>query len=107
MNSNYILDPCFAYKRSLTNSAILMIEFLIQGVAGASICYLGYITGLFIVGVLGILIMWMFGGFWMAGVVLLGGGLRSFCPPPLSSTLSLFLSHSLSSVSVCFFSLFS
>nr|CAD1819610.1 unnamed protein product [Ananas comosus var. bracteatus] len=66
-----VLWSCFLCWTSLS---CLIYALFSLGVAGASICYLGYITGLFIVGVLGILIMWMFGGFWMAGVVLLGGG---------------------------------
>jgi DnaJ family protein C protein 14 len=36
---------------------------------------MGYTPGLFIVGLFGILIMWMYGYFWITGMFLVAGGL--------------------------------
>jgi hypothetical protein len=48
---------------------------IFQGAAGAVVHYMGYTPGLFIVGLFGILIMWMYGYFWITGMLLVAGGL--------------------------------
>lgn len=52
-----------------------LIPCFFQGAAGAVIHYMGYTPGLFIVGLFGILIMWMYGYFWITGMLLIAGGL--------------------------------
>jgi DnaJ family protein C protein 14 len=48
---------------------------LFQGAVGAVIHYMGYTPGLLIVGLFGIMIMWMYGYFWITGMLLVAGGL--------------------------------
>jgi len=53
---------------------------LFQGAAGAAIHFLGSTPGLFIVGSFGILIMWIYGNFWITGMLFIVGGMqRSGC----------------------------
>ncbi|KAJ0101938.1 hypothetical protein Patl1_05083 [Pistacia atlantica] len=47
---------------------------MIQGAAGAAVQYLGYTPGLFIVGLSGILVLWMYANFWIAGTLFIVGG---------------------------------
>lgn len=47
---------------------------MFQGAAGAAVQYLGYTPGLFIVGLFGILILWMYANFWITGTLFIVGG---------------------------------
>lgn len=66
-----IMWSCFL---SLTSISCLVYVLLGLGVAGAAVRYLGYTPGLFIVGLFGILILWMCGNFWITGSMLIVGG---------------------------------
>ncbi|MQM12246.1 hypothetical protein Taro_045161 [Colocasia esculenta] len=66
-----ILWSCFL---SLTTMSCLIYVLLILGAAGATIHYLGYTPGLFIVGFFGILTIWIYGNFWMMGMLFVVGG---------------------------------
>ncbi|XP_062203712.1 uncharacterized protein LOC133905919 isoform X2 [Phragmites australis] len=58
----------------MTSPACVLYALLSLGAAGAVIHYMGYTPGLFIVGMFGILIMWMYGYFWITGMLLVAGG---------------------------------
>ncbi|XP_020085949.1 uncharacterized protein LOC109708563 isoform X1 [Ananas comosus] len=58
----------------LTSMNCLVYALLSVIAAGVTIRYLGYTPGLFIVGLFAILIMWIYGNFWMTGTLLIGGG---------------------------------
>ncbi|BAF30277.1 uncharacterized protein [Oryza sativa Japonica Group] len=58
----------------ITSPACALYALLGMGAAGAVIHYMGYTPGLFIVGLFGILIMWMYGYFWITGMLLIAGG---------------------------------
>ncbi|CAN6335033.1 unnamed protein product [Urochloa humidicola] len=58
----------------MTSPAWALCALLSLGAAGAVVHYLGYTPGLFIVGLFGILIMWMYGYFWITGMLLVAGG---------------------------------
>ncbi|XP_038998610.1 uncharacterized protein LOC120123873 [Hibiscus syriacus] len=45
-----------------------------MGAAGAAVQYLGHAPGLFIVGLFGILVLWMYANFWITGTLLIVGG---------------------------------
>ncbi|GJM95156.1 hypothetical protein PR202_ga11864 [Eleusine coracana subsp. coracana] len=66
-----ILWSCFV---CMTSPACALYALLSLGAAGAVIHYMGYTPGLFIVGLFGILIMWMYGYFWITGMLLVAGG---------------------------------
>ncbi|XP_006664189.1 uncharacterized protein LOC102721410 [Oryza brachyantha] len=66
-----ILWSCFV---CMTSPACALYALLSLGAAGAVIHYMGYTPGLFIVGLFGILIMWMYGYFWITGMLLISGG---------------------------------
>ncbi|OVA10403.1 DnaJ domain [Macleaya cordata] len=66
-----IMWSCFL---SLTSISCLVYVLISLGAAGAAVCYLGYTPGLFIVGLFGILILWMYGNFWIAGTLFIVGG---------------------------------
>ncbi|KAL0911075.1 hypothetical protein M5K25_019186 [Dendrobium thyrsiflorum] len=59
---------------SLASTVCLVYVLLSLGAAGASIYFLGYTPGLFMVGLFGILIMWKYSNFWTAGVLIIVGG---------------------------------
>ncbi|KAJ6815503.1 uncharacterized protein M6B38_133385 [Iris pallida] len=59
---------------SLTSTSCLIYVLLSLGAAGAAIRFLGSTPGLFIVGLFGILVMWTYGNFWIAGLLLIAGG---------------------------------
>lgn len=50
-------------------------NWMLQGVAGVAVQYLGYTPGLFIVGLFAILILWMYANFWITGTLLVVGGM--------------------------------
>ncbi|KAL5731619.1 hypothetical protein ACHQM5_004329 [Ranunculus cassubicifolius] len=66
-----ILWSCFL---SLTSITCLAYVVLSLGVAGAAVQYLGYTPGLFIVGLCGILTLWLCGNFWITGSMFIVGG---------------------------------
>ncbi|XP_072952175.1 uncharacterized protein [Typha angustifolia] len=66
-----IMWSCFL---CLTSTTYLVYALLSLGAAGASIHYLGYTPGVLIVGLFGILMMWIFGNFWITGMLLTAGG---------------------------------
>ncbi|MQM20934.1 hypothetical protein Taro_053964 [Colocasia esculenta] len=66
----FILWSCFL---SLTSVTCLVYVLLILGTAGATIHYLGYTPGIFIVGLFGILTMWIYGNFWITGMLFMVG----------------------------------
>ncbi|XP_058099680.1 uncharacterized protein LOC131244027 [Magnolia sinica] len=66
-----VVWSCFL---SFTSTTCLVYVLLILGAAGAAIRYLGYTSGLFIVGLFGILTMWMYGNFWFTGLLFIVGG---------------------------------
>ncbi|KAJ6797618.1 uncharacterized protein M6B38_312190 [Iris pallida] len=59
---------------SLASTSCLVYVLLSLGAAGAAIHFLGSTPGLFIVGSFGILVMWIYGNFWIAGLLLIAGG---------------------------------
>ncbi|KAK1309020.1 hypothetical protein QJS10_CPA09g00730 [Acorus calamus] len=59
---------------SLTSTSCLVYVLLVLGAAGAAIRYLGYTSGLFIVGLFAILTLWMYGNFWIMGTLFVVGG---------------------------------
>ncbi|KAI3890634.1 hypothetical protein MKW92_014160 [Papaver armeniacum] len=65
-----IMWSCFL---SLTSISCLAYVLLTLGAAGAGVRYLGYSPGLFIVGLFGILILWMYGNFWITGILFIVG----------------------------------
>ncbi|KAF8410679.1 hypothetical protein HHK36_003212 [Tetracentron sinense] len=66
-----IMWSCFL---SLTSMSCLVYLLLNLGAAGAVVQYLGYTPGLFIVGLFGILILWMYGNLWITGTLFIVGG---------------------------------
>ncbi|KAL4200708.1 hypothetical protein AMTRI_Chr02g254910 [Amborella trichopoda] len=65
-----ILWCCFL---SLTSTSCIVYVFLVLGAAAAAVRFLGYTPGLFLVGFFGILILWMYGNFWVTGSLFLIG----------------------------------
>ncbi|KAK1280641.1 Chaperone protein dnaJ 15 [Acorus gramineus] len=70
---------------SLTSMSCLVYVLLVLGAAGATIHYLGYTPGLFIVGLFAILILWMYGNFWITGTLFVVAGTVPFLPSYLFS----------------------
>ncbi|XVE63209.1 hypothetical protein DITRI_Ditri07aG0001300 [Diplodiscus trichospermus] len=66
-----IMWSCFL---SFTSMSCLLYVLLSMGAAGAAVQYLGYTPGLFIVGLFGILILWMYANFWITGTLFIVGG---------------------------------
>ncbi|XP_017980598.1 PREDICTED: uncharacterized protein LOC18594632 isoform X1 [Theobroma cacao] len=66
-----IMWSCFL---SLTSMSCLLYVLLSMGAAGAAVQYLGYTPGLFLVGLFGILILWMYANFWITGTLFIVGG---------------------------------
>lgn len=58
----------------------LHINVLCQVAAAAVIHYLGFTPGLLIVGLYGILIMWIYGYFWITAMLFIGGGMQKVSP---------------------------
>lgn len=63
-----LLDP------SALNRVVLDFFLSLQGAAGAVVVYLGCTPGIFIVGLFGILIMWMYANFWITGTLFIVAG---------------------------------
>ncbi|XP_066383308.1 uncharacterized protein [Miscanthus floridulus] len=57
----------------MTSPACALYALLSLGAAAAVVHSMGYTPGLFIVGLFGILIMWMYGYFWITGMLLVAG----------------------------------
>ncbi|KAG2268445.1 hypothetical protein Bca52824_063000 [Brassica carinata] len=66
-----IMWSCFL---SLTSLSCLVYVLLGMGAAGAVVVYLGCTPGIFIVGLFGILIMWMYANFWITGTLFIVAG---------------------------------
>ncbi|KAL4323863.1 hypothetical protein GQ457_11G014150 [Hibiscus cannabinus] len=66
-----IMWSCFL---SLTSMSCLLYVLLSMGVAGGAVQQLGYTPGLFIVGLFGTLILWMYANFWITGTLFIVGG---------------------------------
>lgn len=64
----------WSFFLSLTSMSCLAYVLLSMGAAGATVQYLGYTPGLFIVGLFGILILWMYANFWITGTLFIVGG---------------------------------
>ncbi|GKV04126.1 hypothetical protein SLEP1_g16325 [Rubroshorea leprosula] len=64
----------WSFFLSLTSMSCLVYVLLSMGAAGAAVQYLGYTPGLFIVGLFGILILWMYANFWITGTLFIVGG---------------------------------
>ncbi|KAE8681157.1 cucumber peeling cupredoxin-like [Hibiscus syriacus] len=54
---------------SFTSMSCLLYVLLSMGAAGAAVQYLGYTPGLYIVGLFGILVLWMYANFWITGTL--------------------------------------
>lgn len=48
---------------------------MFQGAAGAAIQFLGFTPGLFIAGLVAILVLWMYANFWITGALFIIGGM--------------------------------
>ncbi|XP_010459212.1 PREDICTED: uncharacterized protein LOC104740349 [Camelina sativa] len=66
-----IMWSCFL---SLTSLSCLVYVLLGMAAAGAVVLYLGRTPGIFIVGLFGILILWMYANFWITGTLFIVGG---------------------------------
>ncbi|XP_068654349.1 uncharacterized protein [Aristolochia californica] len=71
-----VMWSCFL---SLTSLSCLVYVLLIlvspcNGAAGSAVHYLGYTPGLFIAGLFGILLLWMYGNLWITGMLFMVGG---------------------------------
>ncbi|KAJ9551238.1 hypothetical protein OSB04_015283 [Centaurea solstitialis] len=66
-----IIWSCFL---SLTSMSCLLYVLLSMGAAACAIHYLGHTPGLFIVGLFAILVLWMYGNFWITGTLFIVGG---------------------------------
>ncbi|KAF6166077.1 hypothetical protein GIB67_023787 [Kingdonia uniflora] len=69
-----LLIIMWSFFLSLTSMSCLLYVLLLLGAAGAAVRYLGYTSGLFIVGLFGILILWIYGNLWITGTLFLVGG---------------------------------
>ncbi|CAL1385358.1 unnamed protein product [Linum trigynum] len=66
-----IMWSCFL---SLTSISCLIYVLVGMGAAGVAVQYLGYTPGLFIVGLVAILTLWMYANFWITGTLFIVGG---------------------------------
>ncbi|XP_024960726.1 uncharacterized protein LOC112501248 isoform X2 [Cynara cardunculus var. scolymus] len=66
-----IIWSCFL---SLTSMSCLLYVLLSMGAAACAVHYLGHTPGLFIVGLFAILVLWMYGNFWITGTLFIVGG---------------------------------
>ncbi|GLT33919.1 hypothetical protein SLA2020_084720 [Shorea laevis] len=64
----------WSFFLSLTSMSCLVYVLLSMGAAGAAVQYVGYTPGLAIIGLLGILILWMYAKFWITGTLFIVGG---------------------------------
>ncbi|URE40528.1 hypothetical protein MUK42_06558 [Musa troglodytarum] len=58
----------------LTSTTSLVCVLLILGAAATTIHYLGFTPGLLMIGLYGILIMWIYGYFWITAMLFIAGG---------------------------------
>lgn len=58
----------------------LCVYSFYQGAAATFIHYLGFTPGLSIIGPCGILIMWIYGYFWLIAMLLIAGGMQRDSP---------------------------
>lgn len=63
----------------------IVLNLLLQGAAAAVVLNLGCTPGLFIVGLFGILVLWMYANFWITGTLFIVGGKFLFFPDQLCS----------------------
>ncbi|XP_010923687.1 uncharacterized protein [Elaeis guineensis] len=70
-----IMWSCFL---SLTPISCVVYVLLSLGAAGAAIHCLGHTPGLFIAGLCGSLFMWIYGNFWITGLIFIAGGFMFF-----------------------------
>ncbi|KAL9236524.1 hypothetical protein vseg_011182 [Gypsophila vaccaria] len=66
-----IMWGCFL---SLTSVSCLVYVLISMAAAAVAVQYLGYTPGFFIVGLFAILILWMYGNFWITGTLFIVGG---------------------------------
>ncbi|KAI3755963.1 hypothetical protein L1987_55774 [Smallanthus sonchifolius] len=66
-----IIWSCFI---SFTSMSCLLYVLLCMGAAACAIHYLGHTPGVFIVGLIAILVLWMYGNFWITGTLFIVGG---------------------------------
>ncbi|MFS7922282.1 putative DnaJ domain, cleavage inducing molecular chaperone, Jiv, Chaperone J-domain superfamily [Helianthus anomalus] len=66
-----IIWSCFL---SLTSMSCVLCVLLCMGAAACAIHYLGHTPGVFIVGLIAILVLWMYGNFWITGTLFIVGG---------------------------------
>ncbi|CAD5179968.1 uncharacterized protein LOC135641318 [Musa acuminata AAA Group] len=66
-----VLWSCFLCLTSTTSLVYMLLSLV---AAAAVIHYLGFTPGLLIVGLYGILIMWIYGYFWITAMLFIGGG---------------------------------
>ncbi|KAI7758359.1 hypothetical protein M8C21_013720 [Ambrosia artemisiifolia] len=66
-----IIWSCFL---SLTSMSCVLTVILCMGAAACAIHYLGHTPGVFIVGLIAILVLWMYGNFWITGTLFIVGG---------------------------------
>ncbi|KAK9674287.1 hypothetical protein RND81_12G223500 [Saponaria officinalis] len=66
-----IMWSCFL---SLTSVSCLVYVLISMAAAAVAVQYLGYTPGFFIVGLFAILILWMYGNFWITGTLFIVGG---------------------------------
>ncbi|KAL8264222.1 hypothetical protein R6Q59_022352 [Mikania micrantha] len=66
-----IIWSCFL---SLTSMSCLLCVVLCMGAAACVIHYLGHTPGVFIVVLIAILVLWMYGNFWITGTLFIVGG---------------------------------
>ncbi|PWA84390.1 dnaJ domain, Cleavage inducing molecular chaperone, Jiv [Artemisia annua] len=66
-----IIWSCFL---CLTSMSCLLALLLTMGAAACTIHYLGHTPGIFIVGLIAILVLWMYGNFWITGTLFIIGG---------------------------------
>ncbi|XP_076949034.1 uncharacterized protein LOC143621511 [Bidens hawaiensis] len=66
-----IIWSCFL---GLTSMSCLLCVVLCMGAAACAIHYLGHTPGVFIVGLIAILVLWMYGNFWITGTLFIVGG---------------------------------
>ncbi|GKV28107.1 hypothetical protein SLEP1_g37196 [Rubroshorea leprosula] len=64
----------WSFFLSLTSMSCLVYVLLSMGAAGAAVQYVGYTPGLAIIGLFGILILWMYAKFWITGTLFMVGG---------------------------------
>ncbi|KAM7251718.1 hypothetical protein ACFE04_023601 [Oxalis oulophora] len=74
LGSASLLLIMWSFFLSLTSMSCLVYVLLSMGAAGAAVQYLGYTPGIFIVGLFGILVLWMYANFWITGTIFIVGG---------------------------------